>query len=142
MKLSRIGLQLWTAQLVMTITMNINNYLDSFNSPCNNALSCAVYIQVLLNGVTVVLQVLLVFYNRKHILDCLEKLEGLALMTEDLCGKPLSWKTTIFPAFYNAIFTLFTVGRCVFMFVMKPKTPWIQMVRNKRNLRNIKSKNI
>lgn len=120
----------------MTVAMNVSNYIDSLASPCNNALSCAVYIQVLLNGVTVVAQVLLVLHNRVQICDCLNRLTDVRFASEDAFSRGdinmrlgARRRYVVLPVAYNATFTLFTVVRCVFMFALKPKTPLIQMVQ-------------
>lgn len=126
--MSRYGIELWTGQLVMTLVMNYSNYIDSLASPCNNALSCAVYIQTILNGITVVVQVLLIVYNRNHIVKCLGYLDEITKMAEEVFGRKSSTGSTRFPVLYNSIFTTFTIGRCLFMFIIKPKTALIQMV--------------
>lgn len=126
---SRRGVELWTAQLAMTLIMNYCNYVDSLASPCNNALSCAVYIQVVLNGITVVFQVLLILYNRKHIIKCFKYFLAVTEMAEVELGERITIAVVKYPIVYNFIFTTFTIGRCVFMFVIKPKTPVIQMVQ-------------
>lgn len=128
--LSKGGMELWTCQICLTIAMNVKNYLDSLKNPCNNALSCAVYIQEVLNGVTVELQVLLLLFNRNFIRDCLYCLVDISKMSTEVCVSTVSGnrKSTFLPVLYNIIFTSFTIGRCIFMFVIKPKSPIIEMV--------------
>lgn len=129
--LSKVGVELWTCQVCLAITMNVKNYMDLAKDPCNNALSCAIYVQELLNAVTVSLQVLLLLYNRNQIKGCLNCLTDVTTVSKDVCriSSGMKARKTLLPTVYNVIFTIFTVGRCVFMFAIKPGTRFIEMVR-------------
>lgn len=113
-KLSVPGLILWILQLQIAVYYNYDNWHRLKKNPCNNELSCAIFVQNVINSFTILLQLLLIGIKYKSIRNCFNNVASL-LAFQDL---PINTKRRTI-LFFNILFKTATISRCIFTYSVK-----------------------